>query len=213
MVGIRRIFVFSRQARSIIGSPAPKERDQLGHTLDYDLEPAVVVSTTAQLKAMADDTREAIVGLLSERAATVSQLADILGKPKGTVGYHAKVLEEAGLIRVVRTRKVRAMTEKYYGRTGKTIIFERSPKADDPLWMVNDALRHMTVDPDAPFPMFTSRVARIPQSRVAEFAERVVALAEEFLELPRQGDTVYGFLAGVFPTDLPTFKDEENADE
>jgi DNA-binding transcriptional ArsR family regulator len=197
----------------IIGSPAPKDGDRIGHTLDYELEAAVVVSSTAQLKAMADDTREAIVGLLSERAATVSQLADILGKPKGTVGYHAKVLEDAGLIRVVRTRKVRAMTEKYYGRTGRTIIFERSPKADDPLWMVNDALRHMTVDSDAPFPMFTSRVARIPEARVAEFAERVVALAEEFLDMPRQGDTVYGFLAGVFPTDLPTFKDEEKTDE
>ena len=88
--------------RLMIGSPAHKDGEGAGHTLDYDLEAAVVVSSTAQLKAMADDTREAIVGLLSERAATVSQLADILGKPKGTVGYHAKVLEDAGLIRVVR---------------------------------------------------------------------------------------------------------------
>ena len=196
-----------------MGSPAQRDGEQSGHKLDYDLEAAVVVSSTAQLKAMADETREAIVGLLSERAATVSQLADILGKPKGTVGYHAKVLEDAGLIRVVRTRKVRAMTEKYYGRTGRTIIFERSPKADDPLWMVNDALKHMTVESSASFPMFTSRVARIPQARVSEFAERVVALAEEFIDLPREGDTVYGFLAGIFPTDLPAFNDEETTDE
>lgn len=42
--------------------------------------------------------------------------------PKGTVGHHLKVLEKAGLIRVVRTRQVRAMTEKYYGRVAR--LFE-----------------------------------------------------------------------------------------
>ena len=35
-----------------------------------------------------------------------------LGLPKGTVGHHVKVLEKAGLVRVVRTRKVRALTEQ-----------------------------------------------------------------------------------------------------
>jgi DNA-binding transcriptional ArsR family regulator len=39
--------------------------------------------------------------------------------PKGTVGHHLKVLERAGLVRVVRTRRVRAMTEKYYGRVAR----------------------------------------------------------------------------------------------
>jgi DNA-binding transcriptional ArsR family regulator len=42
--------------------------------------------------------------------------------PKGTVGHHLKVLERAGLIRVVRTRQVRALTEKYYGRVAR--LFE-----------------------------------------------------------------------------------------
>ena len=33
-----------------------------------------------------------------------------------------KVLEQAGLIRVVRTRKVRAVTEKYYGRVARLFV-------------------------------------------------------------------------------------------
>jgi DNA-binding transcriptional ArsR family regulator len=183
----------------------------IGHQLDYELEDAVVVSSTSQLKAVADDTRSDILGLLSERAATVTQLAEALDKPKGTIGYHAKVLEDAGLIRVVRTNKVRAMTEKYYGRTGRTIMFETSPKPDDPLWFVNDSLKHIKMVPGEKFPMFTSRVARIPEEHVAEFADRIIALAEEFLDIPRQGDTVYGFLAGVFPTDHPAFADGESS--
>lgn len=188
---------------------APDQASPAGeaHALDYEIEDAVVLSSSAQLKAIANSTRSDVLNLLSERAATVSQLAEALGKPKGTVGYHTKVLEDAGLIRVVRTNQVRAMTEKYYGRTGRTLVFGKTPKADDPLWFVNDSLKHMKLDTDAAFPMFTSRVARIPEEHVAAFAERIIELAEEFLEIPRDGDTVYGFLAGVFPTDHPAFGD------
>jgi hypothetical protein len=55
--------------------------------------------------------------------------------PKGTVGHHLKVLERAGLIRVVRTRKVRAVTEKFYGRTARLFLFkaEEAPETVPPL--------------------------------------------------------------------------------
>jgi predicted ArsR family transcriptional regulator len=66
--------------------------------------------------------------LLRERAWSTQELSRELGVPKGTVGHHLKVLERAGLIRVVRTRKVRAVTEKYYGRVAKLFLFE----AEDP---------------------------------------------------------------------------------
>lgn len=180
------------------------------HRLDYDIDDFVVVDDNAALKAVADDTRMDILNLLLERAATVSQLADALDKPKGTVGYHAKVLEDAGLIRVVRTGKVRAITEKYYGRVGRTIRFGASPRPDDPLWFVNDALRGMRTTEGEPLPMFTSRVARIPVDRAVEFTERILEVAEEFITLPRSGDTVYGFLAGVYPTDHPAFSDDSD---
>ena len=192
---------------TVASDATPSDRT---HVLDYDIEEAVVVSSEAQLKAIANGTRTDILNLLSERAATVSQLADILGKPKGTIGYHTKVLEEAGLVRVVRTNQVRAMTEKYYGRTGRTIVFDRMPKPDDPLWFVNDSLSHMVVESHTALPMFTSRVARIPQHRAEEFAERIMDLTDEFLEIPREGDTVFGFLAGVFPTDHPAFDRAED---
>ena len=190
--------------------PEPVSPDN-HHVLDYDLDEFVEASTTAQMKAVASDTRMDILNLLLEKAATVSQLADALGKPKGTIGYHAKVLEDAGLIRVVRTNKVRAMTEKYYGRVGRTINFVRSPRSDDPMWFVHDSLRSVVVAVEGdPLPLFTSRVARIPQERAVEFFERVIDLAEEFIELPREGDTVYGFLAGVYPTDHPAFPDPDD---
>ena len=75
-----------------------------------------------QLRALGDFTRGRIIGLLGQRAASTTELAAALDMPKGTVGHHLKVLEKAGLIRVVRTRQVRALTEKYYGRVAR--LFE-----------------------------------------------------------------------------------------
>ena len=182
------------------------------HVLDYEIDDTVVASSNDQLKAVADNTRMDILNLLMERAATASQLAEALGKPKGTIGYHAKVLEDAGMVRVVRTNKVRAMTEKYYGRVGRTIVFATPPSDGDTHWFVNDALRSMVVDEGQALPMFTSRVARIPQEHAIAFSDRIMELAEEFLAMPRSGDTVYGFLAGVYPTDNPTFSDDRESE-
>ena len=84
----------------------------------------LVVREPEQLKALGDDLRAKVVILLRDRAASTTELASKLGLPKGTVGHHVKVLEKAGLIRVVRTRQVRALTERYYGRTARLFLFK-----------------------------------------------------------------------------------------
>ncbi len=187
---------------STISSPGAGGRD-------YELEPAIEASTPQQLKALGDETRRQILDLLLDRAATTTHLAEALGKPKGTVGYHLKVLEAAGLIRVVRTAQVRAMTEKYYGRVARTIVIKAGGGSNEPFPMLAEAMREARVlDPDGALPMFTLRHVRIPEERAVEFAERLVTLAEEFVDAPRGGDLVYGLVAGVYPTDRPHLGNE-----
>ncbi len=53
------------------------------------------------------------------------------------------------------------------------------------------------------------RHARIPRERAAEFWERVFQLTHEFTRLPRSGATVYGFVAGLYPTDYPTLPEPD----
>ena len=89
---------------------------------DYELDDVLVVEDPKQLRALGDFTRGRIIGLLGQRAASTTELAAALDMPKGTVGHHLKVLEKAGLVRVVRTRQVRALTEKFYGRVAR--LFE-----------------------------------------------------------------------------------------
>ncbi|MDP8910598.1 MAG: winged helix-turn-helix domain-containing protein [Actinomycetota bacterium] len=100
-------------------SPAP----------DYEAADTLLVSRPEQLRAVGDALRIKIVSLLRDRARSTQELAEELGLPKGTVGHHLKVLERAGLIQVVRTRKVRALTEKYYGRVARLFLFQPEDSA------------------------------------------------------------------------------------
>ncbi len=184
-------------------NPPQSSTADLG-VLDYAIDEEVIADSPEAFKALADGTRLAILDLLLERAATTSHLAEALGKPKGTVGYHLKVLEKCGLIHIVRTRQVRAMTEKYYGRVGRTIIMSGPGARKDPLFMVYEALRDVEIIEGDPLPMFTTRRSRIPESRALEYASKLAALAAEFAAEPRDGERTYGMLAGVYPTDLPT---------
>lgn len=187
------------------------EGSAVGHDPGYELDEFVTADSTEALKALGDPTRNVILALLLERAATTSQLAEALDKPKGTVGYHLKVLEDCGLIRVVRTRKVRAMTEKYYGRVGRTIVYAGQPDGSK-AFMLQEAMDEMVADDESALPMFTLRRVRIAEDRAVEFSRRVLDLAGEFVALPRQGSTVYGFVAGVYPTAYPVLPDDRGDD-
>lgn len=177
--------------------------------LDYEAEEYVHAETPAQLKALGSQLRMAILSLLNERAASTTELAAALRRPKGTVGYHVKVLEDTGFIRVVKTRKVRAMTEKFYGRVAQTVVFHGLPDSQDPLFMVHQALSEAVVEPDNAMPAVTLRHVRMSQEQAAEFWAQVVELAERFAKAPRGGDRVYAFLGGIYPTDLPTLPDDQ----
>ena len=186
--------------------------------LDYELDEILEVRRPDQFRAVGDPTRQRIISLLSERAATTSQLAEALGQPKGSVGHHIKVLEEAGLIRVVRTRQVRAITEKYYGRTARFFEFMHGEGefAREPTLQLLRQVMNEYVAPESeeseewPADVLTLRHARIPASRAEGFARRVMELADEFTDLQTvPGERVYGLLAGVFLTDLPELPDEE----
>ncbi len=179
--------------------------------LDYEVEEYVHAETPGQLKALGNALRMSILSLLNERAASTTELAAALERPKGTVGYHLKVLEEAGFIRIVRTRKVRAMTEKFYGRVAQTVVYHGLPDKHDPMFMVQEALHEVAIDPDCAMPAFTLRHVRMSDEQAVEFWQRVVELAEEFAKAPRGGERVYGLLSGIYPTQLPTLPDDEKS--
>src|SRR5262245_7097408 len=98
---------------------------------DYELAERMALTRPAQVQALSHLLRSTILSLLHERAATVSELAVALGRPKSTVAHHVKVLVEAGLVRVVRTRRVRAIEERFYGRTARMFYVSLEDSAEE----------------------------------------------------------------------------------
>jgi DNA-binding transcriptional ArsR family regulator len=183
---------------------------------DYDLVDTIVVSTLAEMRAMADPLRVTILDLLLERAATIGELATAVDRPKSTVAHHVKVLVQAGMLRVVRTRRVRAIDERYYGRTARTFVVGAVSALDDakePVFenMLSVAAAESRQAHHADNLRTVHRHVRIPRERAAEFWERVEALGVEFAQLPRSGHTVFAFVAGLYPTDHPTLPEATNA--
>src|SRR6187549_3097027 len=98
---------------------------------DYELADRIALTEPSQVKAIGHPLRTTILSLLHERAATVSELAIALGRPKSTVAHHVKVLAEAGLVQVVRTRRVRAIDERFWGRTARMFYVGVGKRAGD----------------------------------------------------------------------------------
>ncbi len=176
---------------------------------DYELADRLALTEPSQVKALSYPLRNAILSLLHERAATVQELAIALGRPKSTVAHHVNVLMEAGLLQVVRTRRVRAIDERFYGRTARMfyVAVERGPDSAPLPRDFNDfevaARESLGAYRDGKLWGFI-RHARITESQASAFWERIAELVEEFDRLPRSGDTMYGLAVGVYPTDYPT---------
>lgn len=190
---------------------APGASDRTYDRPDYELAATIEVSRPEGLKAIADPLRSRILSLLAERAATTTELAGVLDRPKGTVGYHLKVLEAVGLVRVVRTQQVRAITAKYYGRTARTFVI--AGPTDEVLsrhFMIHEAMSDW-VDDEAN--TTTLRHARIPTDRAQEWNARLLALAEEFAGQEPAGGSTYGLLVALYRAQRPALPDHDEGAE
>jgi DNA-binding transcriptional ArsR family regulator len=175
------------------------------YDLGYELEETISADSAARLKAVGNHLRTLILDLVLEHAMTVTELAERVRKPRGTVAHHVDVLVDAGLLKVTSTRRVRAIEERFYGRTAQIIVFPDHAMAGDLPFIADARAQADLTAPEVEVggTGFTLRHARIPVERAREFTERVMALATEFTRLPRGGTREYAFLAGVFPTNRP----------
>jgi len=173
-------------------------------TPDYEADDVLVVRESEQLRALGDDLRSEIVVILREQAHSTTELAEKLGLPKGTVGHHVKVLEKAGLIRVVRTRQVRALTEKLYGRTARLFLFKSSDDADGEdvrnvaAASLRTAVEEMLPLDDDDRTTFAVLRVRLTDADARRFVRRLEKLHEDFIAADRQGGEPYGLAGALF---------------
>ena len=177
---------------------------------DYDAADVLLVREPEQLKALADELRGRIIVLVREHARSVTELAERLALPKGTVAHHVKVLEQAGLVRVVRTRKVRAVTESYYGRTARLFLYDSNDgeSAGEDRDIVAISLRVAAdeilplnyTDPEAIACSGVLRVRLAPKD-AERFNRRLDKLMEEFRAAEDPAGVPYGLAMAMYRRD------------
>jgi DNA-binding transcriptional ArsR family regulator len=170
---------------------------------DYEVDDVLVVREPEQFRAVGDDLRSKIVVLLREHAHSTSELAELLGLPKGTVGHHVKVLEKAGLVKVVRTRQVRAVTEKYYGRTARLFVFKWSEADSESVRDVAAASLRRAAEEMLPIgedgrTTFALLRCRLTDEDARRFARRLDRLAEEFRAADNPDGMPYGLAVTTY---------------
>jgi DNA-binding transcriptional ArsR family regulator len=176
--------------------------DEIRTRPDYDAPDTLLVTEREQLKALGDDLRTRIIALIRDRARSIQELSGELELPKGTVGHHVKVLEAAGLIHVVRTRQVRAVTEKFYGRTARLFLFEVEDAADMRA-IGASALRQASYELE----LASDRAnwgfvrSRLTSADAKRFERRFKRLIEDFRAAESPEGAAYAFVSGFWPAE------------
>jgi hypothetical protein len=182
------------------------------HSLpDYELDDLRVFTSPKELKAMFHSLRGTLMDLVLERAATINELAAAVGRPPSTIAYHVGMLVDAGMFKVVRTRKVRSIDERFYGRTARVFyVGQIKPEqlSSIPNLLIEAATESVPAHENDQLRAI-HRHARIPRDRAAEFWDRVFDLTREFSAIPRGGETAYAFVAGLYPTDYPSLPEPD----
>jgi DNA-binding transcriptional ArsR family regulator len=189
----------------ITTAPAPATTPATALGPDYDAHDVLVVREPEQLKALGDELRSRIVVMLRERAQSVTELALKLEMPKGTVAHHVKVLESAGLLKVVRTRRVRALTEKYYGRTARLFLYESADTGgyEDVRNIVAASLRVaageiLPVDEEDAAACSGVLRVRLTDTDARRFERRLKKLMDDFRDRDDPTGTPYGLALALY---------------
>lgn len=173
---------------------------------DYELDDVRIVTSNQELKAMFDPFRSTLLQLLLERAASIQELATATQRPKGTVAYHVRLLTDAGMLKIVRTRSIRGQEERFYGRTAR--LFGVGEIRPDQTALIPNTMAEWAADTvpahEADELRAIRRYAWISDEHAHEFWNRVLQLVGESSQLPsRDRGRAHAFMAAFYPTERP----------
>ncbi|MEU2156484.1 winged helix-turn-helix domain-containing protein [Streptomyces sp. NPDC019396] len=188
--------------------PPPESSTDQSSRRQHDEQNPLVLRSAEQFKALGHPVRHRLVNVLRQRPATLRQLAEVLRMSKGTIGYHVRVLREAGLVRLTETRRVRGGTEQYFALVSRSFkVHEDAPVGRE--FLINAALGEMA--PDRPGePSHTAlRHLWLTDTEAHALEARLRAMTSE----PHPADPAhgrpYGLLVSLFRADVPSLPPDD----
>ncbi|WP_405419681.1 ArsR/SmtB family transcription factor [Streptomyces erythrochromogenes] len=177
-------------------------RDEHGH---------LVLRSPQQFKALGHPVRHRMVNVLRQRPATLRQLARVLEMSKGTIGYHVRVLREAGLVRLAETRRVRGGTEQYFDLVSRSFTLHRDA-AVGPEFLINAALGEMLPTPPGQASHTVLRHLWLTDAEAQALTTRLRTMVDEPHPTdPARGEP-YGLLVSLFRADVPSLPPDDAPD-
>ncbi|PRX65299.1 helix-turn-helix protein [Nonomuraea fuscirosea] len=174
-------------------------------SVDDDKQP-LILRSSAQFKALGHPLRHRMVNLLRQRPATLGELTTALGSTKGTVGYHVRVLREAGLARLASTRQVRGGTEHRFELVSTGF---RLDEAGGAAFLFDAALAEMSPAPAADPGHTVLRHLWLTPGQARALAERLETLRPDHHEAADLATEPYGLLLSLYRADIPRLPPED----
>lgn len=171
---------------------------------DFQPVETFIISDLDTLRVAAEPLRMQILEVLIQQPLSVRQVAEKLGQSASKLYYHVNLLEKHGLIRLVETRQVANLVEKFYraaaagfevdpGLLSFTIDQGKATYQDilagtldttreDILRSFQARLfdRERGAPPQPRRALINRQVSRLTEERAGEFLERLEALVKEF---------------------------------
>jgi len=175
-----------------------------------------IVRELKQIKALSDPLRQAIIGAMSKEPRTTKQVAVSLGQPVTKLYRHVEILEQAGLVTLVRTAPKRGTTEKYYQSIARSFFVAGDSLSPDELSEIElifsrtfqeilDELRARirtvgdVCDESEQKGFLASGSVRIPRGKLTEFQARLQSVMEEFGAPRSSEEPDYKFVLAIVP--------------
>jgi DNA-binding transcriptional ArsR family regulator len=76
--------------------------------------PVTSIDDPRYVRALTHPMRVRILAILEERTASPRELAQMLGTPLGNTAYHVRTLHQLGLLKLVKTTRVRGAIQHHY---------------------------------------------------------------------------------------------------
>ncbi|WP_432934185.1 ArsR/SmtB family transcription factor [Microbispora sp. CA-135349] len=159
--------------------------------------------TPAQFKALGHPVRHRIVNLLRQRPATLGELATALRAAKGTVGYHIRVLREAGIVHLAGTRHVRGGTEQTLALVSRGFRLHEEATAG-PGFLIRAALDEMLPARPGQAEHTLLNHLWLTQDEARALITKLRALLPPPGGTPSSAGEPYGLLLSLYPADIPT---------
>ena len=195
-------------------APAPGQDEALPLLPDNvpvlmpNLPPRLVISTEQQFKAISDMARSRILGVIQYQPLTAKQIAQRLQATPGAIGHHLRVLEEAGLIKIVARRLTRGIVASYYTRAARMFDYNLPPEVRGVLPINFDIFSRVQAE------LMDSMVSyeekdlersdafphvRLSSEKAMEYQQRFIALIDELVdEKPDPNGEIYGVFFSIF---------------